>query len=238
MISEFFYFTVKKGQELNLISNKVIGIDGTFLKANTEINNRASQKEIKLLEKTSKKKNSLQKDLKNYFENKIKTSKINKILKKLNNPTKKLLKQRIMSEKNKRHILDFLKEIQTFHSSKTNYDSNSRNSESRFMNDKKEVYCYNYNYQVSTDSKNQMIMYNTTNIQNNDYEQLINMNKSLIMSLETKPEFFTVDNGYYTDKELDYCFKHDIKIIIPHKTKSEKKRYTKKEICKMQIYRK
>ena len=25
LISEFFYFTVKKGQELNLISNKVIG---------------------------------------------------------------------------------------------------------------------------------------------------------------------------------------------------------------------
>lgn len=91
LISEFFYFTVKKGQELNLISNKVIGIDETFLKANAEINNRASQKEINLLEKTIKKKNSLQKDLKNYFENKIKTSKINKILKKLNNPTKKLL---------------------------------------------------------------------------------------------------------------------------------------------------
>ena len=90
LISEFFYFTVKKGQELNLISNKVIGIDGTFLKANAEINNQASQKEINLLEKTIKKK-SLQKDLKNYFENKIKTSKINKILKKLNNPTKKLL---------------------------------------------------------------------------------------------------------------------------------------------------
>lgn len=90
LISEFFYFTVKKGQELNLISNKVIGIDGTFLKANAEINNRTSQKEINLLEKTIKK-NSLQKDLKNYFENKIKTSKINKILKKLNNPTKKLL---------------------------------------------------------------------------------------------------------------------------------------------------
>lgn len=97
------------------------------------------------------------------------------------------------------------------------------NSKSRFMNDKKGVYCYNYNYQVSTDSKNQMIMYNTTNIQNNDYGQLINMNKSLIMSLETKPEFFTVDNGYYTDKELDYCFKHDIKIIIPYRTKSERK---------------
>ena len=97
LISELFYFTVKKGQELNLISNEVIGIDGTFLKANTGRNNRASRKEIKLLEKTIQKldfknqKNSLQKDLKNYFENKIKTSKINKILKKLNNPTKKLL---------------------------------------------------------------------------------------------------------------------------------------------------
>ena len=123
LISEFFYFTVKKGQELNLISNKVIGIDGTFLKANAGINNRTSRKEIKLLEKNNQK-IRLQKDLKNYFENKIKTLKINKILKKLNNPAKKLLEQSIMSEKNKRHILDFLKEIQTFHSSKTNYDIN------------------------------------------------------------------------------------------------------------------
>ena len=57
LISEFFYFTVKKGQELNLISNKVIGIDGTFLKANAGINNRTSRKEIKLLEKTIKKLN-------------------------------------------------------------------------------------------------------------------------------------------------------------------------------------
>ena len=38
LISEFFYFTVKKVQELNLISNEVIGIDGTFLKANAGIN--------------------------------------------------------------------------------------------------------------------------------------------------------------------------------------------------------
>lgn len=111
------------------------------------------------MEKTIQK-NSLQKDLKNYFENKIKTSKINKILKKLNNPAKKLLEQII----NKRHILDFLKEIQTFYTLKTNYDINLRNPESRFINDKKGIYCYNYNYQVATDSKNQMIIYNTVNI--------------------------------------------------------------------------
>lgn len=209
LISEFFYFTVKKGQELNLISNEVIGIDGTFLKANAGINNRSSRKEIKLLEKTiqtldfKNQKNSLQKDLKNYFENKIKTSEISKILKKLNNPAKKLLEQSTISKKNKRHILDFLKEIQTYHSSKTNYDINLRDPECRFMNDKKGVYGYNYNYQVATDSKNQMIIYNTVNIQNNDYGQLINMIESSIMSLETKPEFFTADNGYYTDKALE-----------------------------------
>lgn len=239
LISEFFYFTVKKGQELNLISNEVIGIDGTFLKANAGINNRASRKEIKLLEKTiqtldfKNQKNSLQKDLKNYFENKIKTSEISKILKKLNNPAKKLLEQSTISKKNKKHILDFLKEIQTYHSSKTNYDINLRDPECRFMNDKKGVYGYNYNYQVATDSKNQMIIYNTVNIQNNDYGQLINMIESSIMSLETKPEFFTADNGYYTDKALEYCFKHDIKIIIPDRTEAErrsdkpKKKYAK-----------
>ena len=208
LISEFFYFTVKKGQELNLISNEVIGIDGTFLKANAGINNRASRKEIKLLEKTIqtldfKNQNSLQKYLKNYFENKIKTYEISKILKKLNNPAKKLLEQSTISKKNKRHILDLLKEIQTYHSSKTNYDINLRDPECRFMNDKKGVYGYNYNYQVATDFKNQMIIYNTVNIQNNDYGQLINMIESSIMSLETKPEFFTADNGYYTDKALE-----------------------------------
>ena len=178
-------------------------------------------------------KNSFQKDFKNYFENKIKTSEISKILKKLINPVKKLLEQSTISKKNKRHILDFLKEIQTYHSSKTNYDINLRDPECRFMNDKKGVYGYNYNYQVATDFKNQMIIYNTVNIQNNDYGQLINMIESSIMSLETKPEFFTADNGYYTDKALEYCFKHDIKIIIPDRTEAErrsdrpKKKYAK-----------
>lgn len=72
--------------------------------------------------------------------------------------------------------------------------------------------------------KNQMIIYNTLNIQNNDYGQLINMIESSIMSLGTKPEFFTADNGYYTDKALQYCFNHNIKLIIPDRTESERKK--------------
>lgn len=234
MITEFFYFTVKKGQELNLITNEVIGIDGTFLKANAGINNRISRKEIKILEKTinkldfSNKKNTIQKDLKNYFKTKNKSPKIEKILKKLNIPSKKLLKESIKSEKNKRHILKFLKEIKEFHSSKTNYDINLRDPESRFMNDKKGVYGYNYNYQVATDSKHQMIIYNTLNIQTNDYNQLINMIESSIMSLETKPKFFTADNGYYSNKALNYCFDHNINLIIPDRTEAERKNNNRK----------
>ena len=81
LISEFFYFTVKKGQELNLISNKVIGIDGTFLKANAEINNRASQKEINLLEKTIKKKIHFKKTLKIILKIKLRHQKSIKYLK-------------------------------------------------------------------------------------------------------------------------------------------------------------
>ena len=72
--------------------------------------------------------------------------------------------------------------------------------------------------------KNQMIIYNTLNIQNNDYGQLINMIESSIMSLGTKPEFFTADNGYYTDEALQYCFYHNIKLIIPDRTESERKK--------------
>lgn len=90
MITEFFYFTVKKGQELNLITNEVIGIDGTFLKANAGINNRASRKEIKTLEKTitkldfSNKKKYNSKRLNKLLQNKKnKTPQIEKILKKL-----------------------------------------------------------------------------------------------------------------------------------------------------------
>ncbi len=50
------------------------------------------------------------------------------------------------------------------------------------------------------------------------------MIESSIMSLETKPEFFIADNGYYTDKALKYCFKHNIKIIISDRTEAERKR--------------
>ena len=49
------------------------------------------------------------------------------------------------------------------------------------------------------------------------------MIESSIMSLETKPEFFIADNGYYTDKALKYCFKHNIKIIISDRTEAERK---------------
>ena len=54
MITEFFYYTVQIGIELDLIGKETIGIDGSFIKANTSINNRASRKELKFLKKILK----------------------------------------------------------------------------------------------------------------------------------------------------------------------------------------
>ena len=51
LINEFFFYTVLIGQEKNLIDGEVIGIDGTFLKANAGINNLANRKELKYLKK-------------------------------------------------------------------------------------------------------------------------------------------------------------------------------------------
>ncbi len=49
------------------------------------------------------------------------------------------------------------------------------------------------------------------------------MIESSIMSLQTKPEFFTADNKYYTNNALEYCFKHNIKIIIPDRSEAERR---------------
>ena len=56
------------------------------------------------------------------------------------------------------------------------------------------------------------------------------MIESKIMSLETKTEFFTADNRYYTDKALEYCFKHNIKLIIPDRTEAERRSDRPKKI--------
>ena len=69
MIVEFFYFIVYIGLKLDLIGNEVIGIDGTFIQANAGINNRASRKELELMEKTLKNlTEKQQKELKNFFD--------------------------------------------------------------------------------------------------------------------------------------------------------------------------
>ncbi len=91
MIVEFFYFIVNMGLELDLIGKEVIGIDGTFIQANAGINNRASRKELELLEKTLEKSDEKQlTELKNYFKEpktENKTEFIKKLLRKLKKPS-------------------------------------------------------------------------------------------------------------------------------------------------------
>lgn len=226
MIVEFFYFIVNIGLQLDLIGNEIIGIDGTFIQANAGINNRASRKELDLLEKTLKSlTEKQQKELKNFFleaKKENKTPFVKNLLKKLNQPSIKLLNKSIKSKETIKNALSFLKEIKKLHSPETDYDINLNDPESRFMKNKKGISCYNYNLQIATDDKYHYIISIDLNTDVNDRNMLIPMIESSIMSLGSKPKFFTADNGYYNDQALYYCLTNEINIIIPDQTEAQR----------------
>ena len=90
------------------------------------------------------------------------------------------------------------------------------------MKNKKDISGYNYNLQVATDDKHHFIISMDLNTDANDRNQLIPMIESSIMSLGSKPKFFTVDNGYYNDQALYYCLTNEINIIIPDQTEAQR----------------
>lgn len=175
LISEFFYYIVNIGNELDLIGKEIIGIDGTVIGANTSTSNCASRKELKFLYKTLKNISQNEIDeLKKYFKdpkNENITEYITKLLKKLNMPSLNLLKSAIKSKKIIKSTLKFLKEIKSFHSPNTDYKISLNDPEARYMPDKKGVNGYNYNLQVATDDKYNFIVYiglnNARTIKNN-----------------------------------------------------------------------
>ncbi len=69
--------------------------------------------------------------------------------------------------------------------------------------------------QVATDDKYHFIINMKLNTDENDRKELINMIESSIMSLGSKPKYFTADNGYYTDQAIYYCLTNKINIITP-----------------------
>ena len=226
MISEFFYYIVQIGIELNLVGGEIVGIDGTFIKANTSINNRASRKELKFLKKILKNITpENKKELEEYFkvegENKNKSEYLKKIIKKLNKPALKLLKSAIESKKKITNALNFLNKIEKIHDPETDYKISLNDCEARYMADKKGVSGYNYNLQIATDDKYDFIIYMDLNIEPNDKNQLINMIESSIMSLGSKPKHFTADNGYYNDQAIHYCITHEISLIMPDQTEAQ-----------------
>lgn len=243
LFTDFLYFTVKKGLELNMISNEILSLDGTFISAYANKNRRISREEIKFLKKILQKldftntKNKLHKNLKKYFnnptdENKIKQ--VSSIVNNLNSDSIELLKKGLKSIESKNEIIDYLDEISSYHSPDTNFDINLTDPESTFLPDKKGVKGYNFNFQVVTDSKNDMII--TTSLVNdsNDNKQLIPMIESSIMVLGEKPKFMVVDNGYYTYEALSYCIINNIILIIPDKAEASRKKSNKSK----NIYRK
>ncbi len=226
LISEFFYYIVNIGNELDLIGKEIIGIDGTFIGANTSTNNCASRKELKFLYKTLKNisENEIE-ELKKYFDSPKKeniTEYITKLLEKLNKPSINLLQNAIKTKKTIKNTLKFLRQIKSFHSPNTDYKISLNDPEARYMPDKKGVKGYNYNLQVATDDKYNFIVSIDLNNARNDKRELINMVESSIMSLGSKPKFFVADNGYYEDQALHYCISHEINIIIPDQTEAQR----------------
>ena len=236
LFTEFLYFTVKKGIELNMITNEILSLDGTFINAYANKNRRISRDEIKFLKKILQKidfnntENKLHKNLKKYFNNPIEENKLKQVDNVLNNLNSfgiKLLKEGLISNKSRNNIITYLDEITGFHGSNTNFDINLTDPESTFLPDKKGVKSYNYNFQVVTDSKNDMIVATSLVNDSNDINQLIPMIESSIMVLDEKPKFMVVDNGYYTYEALCYCIINNITLIIPDKAEASRKKHNK-----------
>lgn len=230
IISEFFYFTIEKGIELDLIDGDVAVGDGTIVKANASNDNRIAREKIpEVINLISKfkyrgKRDTTQKELNKYFRNnKNETTKVTEILNKFNKPTLNLIEKALKSKKERDGIIEFLNEITKYHDPNTKYDINLTDPESRYMKDKKGVSGQNYNVQAVSDSKNQMLLYVGVNIDANDYNQLIPLIESTIMSLQFTPNFFTVDNGYWTNNGLNYCYDNKINLIIPNKAEAQKR---------------
>lgn len=226
MINEFFYYLVQIGIQLDLIDKKTIGCDGTFIRANTSINNCASIKELKYLIQLLKNITpGKENELKKYFkknENKNNSNYIKKITKKLGKPALNLLKSAIQSKKKIRNTLTFLKEILKSNDSDDEHKISLNDPEAIYIADKKGVKGYNYNLQIVTDDKYNFIIYMDINSKPNDNQQLIPMIESSIMSLESKPKFFVADNGYYEDTAIHYCATHQITLIIPDQTEAQR----------------
>ena len=234
LIEELFRYIVSLGIEYDLIGFKHVTIDGTILKANANNFRVIKIHELEyfesLIDEMGKDDDLLFK-LERYFLDDVLDENNHIIIKKIKNKLKrealKLLTKSLMSDEEKREVLDFIVYL------KANY--NGKNSisitdpESRWMKDKKGNKGINYNYQVGTDDKYDFIVAQKLVNDPTDHHQFIPMADEVKMNLNRHPQLCTADTAYLTDKAAEYCYQNKITAIMPDRTESIKIKHQKPE---------
>ena len=225
LIEELFRYTVDIGIKYDLVGYEHVAIDGTILKANASKNRIIRIDELEYLEKfifDLETDNDLLFEIRKYFIEDVLDENngiiIQEIKKKLKKEALKLLTKLLMNQQEKQDILDFITYL------KANYNGKNTISitdpESRWMKDKKGLIGLNYNYQVATDDKHDFIIAQKLVKDPTDHHQFIPMADEIKMNLKRHPMLYTADNGYLTDKAVEYCYKNNIMAIMPDRTES------------------
>ena len=109
---------------------------------------------------------------------------------------------------------------------KENYDRKHiislTDPESMHMMNKKENSGLNYNYQVTVNSKNGMVVgqYLTQNA--TDAHELFEMLQEIKIQIGINPKVLVADNRYMNDNVIKYAYENNIRLLIPNRNESSK----------------
>jgi transposase len=235
LIEELSDYIVQKGMELDLIGFNHVAIDGTILKANASNYRVIRIEELNYLENLIKsfiyeenEETILFKIQKYFLMNKLDENNeilIKGIKKSLKTEAIKLLIESTRSMDSTQSVLIFISHLKDNYCGKNSISVTD--PESRWMRDKDGNRGLNYNYQVAVDDKYDFIVAQRLVDDETDHHQFIPMTETVKMNLGRHPDYYTADNGYLTNKAIEYIYKHGIKAIIPDKNESIKSKNLK-----------
>ena len=227
-LKNLFKKFLKDCKKIELLSYKLIAVDGTKLRAQNSSNNVYHRDTISHVEKKIDEKiESYLRDLdkQDKYEDKNDISVL---------PNEKII-ERLKNLKKQKDKINIIKSLFENDSDLDRYFAND--PDSRFQKDKGQAYV-GYNCQIAVDNKNKLIVEAEVTNKNNDQQQLANMTKKIAQTKkELKVDTDTIeltDAGYYSEKEIIEAEKTDgidTYVIHPQDAKkaNHKARRNKKE---------
>jgi transposase len=231
ILREAFRETVKVGIKSNIVKLKHISGDGSPIKANASKNSRYREKDLIIAEKLIEKGIKVDEEEDLLYDNessliipKEKMEKAKEILDKnnvmkINKRTKKLVNRGI---KNPKQTLDKIEKAKK-RLKDINVDKVSlTDPESHWMPNKKKHYELIHNLQIISDYDSRFILENHIANKPTDMSQLENM----VDKIEDYREYFdeeivfSLDNGYYSGKNLRYLSNNGWGALIPNKVQA------------------